>query len=163
MHVAGPARTIRPRPAVFDVHLSTQRVEVHLPSRWRDVQGFPCLQIDPGGHDVNVDSAARLVVPHRGPGIAIRIQSGPGQAFKLVQHFVNLLRGRVVRRRPGNDAGSPPVFEVERVDNLAHSERIAAQHFNVFSQPALVILVAFEVLGGSPARCAGLVKFNHHA
>ena len=132
MHVAGLGRFIRPRPAVFDVHLSCQRIEVHLPRRWRDVQRFPCLQIDPGGHDVNVDPAGRLVVPDRGPGIAVRIKAGPGQAFKLVQHFINLLRGRFVRRRPGNDAGSPPVFEVQGVDNLAYAERIAAQHFNVF-------------------------------
>ena len=163
MNIAGPGGIIRPRPAVFDVQRITQRVKISLPTRGRDVQGFPCLQIDPGGHDVNVDSATRLVVPDGGPGIAVGFQSGPGQAFKVVQHFLNLLSDRVVRRRPGNDAGSQSVFEVQGVGNLAHAKRVAAQHFNVFTRPALVILVVLEVVGSSPARSAGLVEFNHHA
>ena len=110
-----------------------------------------------------MDSTARLVVPDGGPGIAVEFQSGPGQTLKVVQHFVNLLGSRIVVRRPGNDAGSQPVFEVQGVGNLAHAKRVAAQHFNVFSRPALVILVVLEVVGSGPARSAGLVEFNHHA
>ena len=163
MNIAGPGGIIRPRPVVFDVQRITQRVEISLPTRGRDVQGFPRLQIDLGGHDVNVDPAVLLVMPDGGPGIAVEFQSGPGQALKVVQHFGNLLGGRIVLRRPGNDAGSQPVFEVQRVGDLAHAKRVAAQHFNVFSRPALVILVVLEVVGSGPARSTGLVEFNHHA
>ena len=150
MNIAGPGRdrSGRAQPCLM-FNASRNGSKSHLPTRGRDVQGFPCLQIDPGGHDVNVDSATRLVVPDGGPGIAVGFQSGPGQAFKVVQHFLNLLSGRVVRRRPGNDAGSQSVFEVQGVGNLAHAKRVAAQHFNVFSWPALVILV---VLRGSRQR-----------
>ena len=163
MNIAASRGIIRPRPTVFDVEHVAQRVEVTLPTRGRDVQGFPGLQVDPGSHDVDVDSAGWLVVPDRGPGIAFRIQSGPGQALKVVQHLVYLFRRWIVLRRPGNHAGSQPVFEVQGVGNLTYAIRIAAQYLNLFTRPAFVIFYVLEIVGGRPAGTAGLVVFNHHA
>lgn len=90
MGIAASRGVIRPCPTVSDVEQVAQRIEVSLPTRGRDVQGFPGLQVDPRGHDMNVDAARWLVVPDRGPGIALRVKAGPGQAFKAVQHFINL-------------------------------------------------------------------------
>ena len=162
MHLACPGRVVRPGPAVSDVEPIAQRVKVALPARGCDVQGFPGLQVDPGGHDVNVYATGRLIVPDRGPGCALRVQTGPGQAFEVVQHLIYLFRRGTVLRRPCYDTGREAVFEVQGVGNLADAERIPAQHFNLVTGPALVVFVILKVVGRGGAHSAGPVEFNHH-
>ena len=65
-------------------------------------------------------------MPDRGPGSALRVQTGPGQAFEVVQHCIDLLRGRAILRRPGNDTGREAVFELQGVGNLTDAEWISA-------------------------------------
>ena len=162
MHLACPGRVIRPGPAVSDVEHIAQRVEVPLPARGRDVQGFAGLQVDPGGHDVNVDTAARLIMPDRGPGTALRVKAGPGQAFKVVQYLVYLFGRGTVLRRPGNHAGRQPMFKLQGVGNLTDAERVPAQHYNPVTRPALVVFVILKVVGRGGAHPAGPVELNHH-
>ena len=92
MDLACPGGVVRPGPAVPDVEHISQRVEVALPARGRDIQGLPGLQVHPCGHNVHVDTAGCFIVPDRGPGSALRVKTGPGQTFKVVQYFVNLFR-----------------------------------------------------------------------
>ena len=162
MHLAGPGRVVRPRPAVLDVEPIAQRVKVSLPARGCDVQGFPGLQVHPGGHDVNVYATGRFIVPDRGPGSALRVQPGPGQTFEVVQHLVYLFRRGTVLRRPGNHAGREAVFEVQGVGHLTDAERVPAQYFNLVTRATLVVFVILKVVGRGGAHSAGLVKLNHH-
>ncbi len=162
MHLACPRRVIRPGPAVSDVEHIAQRVEVPLPAWGCDVQRLPGLQVHPGGHDVHVDTAGCFIVPDRGPGSALRVHPGPGQAFEVVQHCIDLLRGRAILRRPGNHAGREAVFEVKGVGNLADAERVPAQHRNMFTHSASVVFIVLKVVGRVGAYPAGLVKLNHH-
>ena len=111
---------------------------------------------------MNVNPALLAIVPYCGPGIPIRIKTRPGQALELVQHLVNLLRRRIILRRPGNDTGRQPVLEVQGIGNLAHPERIAAQHRNTRTLPVLVIGFVLQILGCTAARTAGPVELNHH-
>ena len=96
--------------------------------------------------------ALLAVMPDRGPGVAVRIQAGPGQALELIEDLVNLLRRRFVFRRPGNHAGRQPVLEVQGIGNLAHAERIAAQYHHALARPAFVVVCILEILGRAAAR-----------
>ena len=162
MHLACPGRVIRPGPAVPDVDHVAQQVEVVLPARGCDVQGFAGLQVHPGGHDVHVDTAGCFIVPDRGPGSALRVHPGPGQAFKVVQHFVYLFGRGTVLRRPCYDTGREAVFERQGVGNLADAERVPAQHLNLVTRPALVVFVILKVAGCVGGHPAGPVELNHH-
>ena len=147
-----PGRVVRPRPVVFQVVIITPGVEVLLPTWWRNVQGFPRFQIDPGRQDVDVDTATGFVVPDRRPGIPIRLKAGPGQTLEIVQDVIYFFSGWLVLRRPGNHRGRVPMLEVQGVGNGANEFWVAAQHFNAGSFPTLVIFFIFQVVCGGAAR-----------
>ena len=162
LDISRPGRVIRPRPVMLEVVVIAPGVEVILPPWGRDVQGLTGVEINPGRKDVDMDSVFGLIVSDGGPGIAIRLKAGPGQALKAVQHVVDLLVGWFVLRRPGDHRGRAPVFEVQRVDDLADELGIPAQHGHAGAFPALVICLIFEVLRGGAAGRAAAVEFNHH-
>ena len=79
-----PGRVVRPRPVVFQVVIITPGIEILLPAWWRDVQGFPRFQIDPGRQDVDMDATLGFIVPDRRPSIPIRLKASPGQMLEVV-------------------------------------------------------------------------------
>ena len=91
---------------MFFIMVVAERIIIFLPARGSDVEGFSRGQVYARREDMDMDSTATLVVmPDHRPGIAIRLQSGPGEAFKIVQHFINLLGGGFVLRCPSNHRG----------------------------------------------------------
>ena len=62
-------------------------------------------------HTLLVITFCVAVVPHRGPGVTIRLQSRPGMPLEAVQDLVDLLRGRLVVRRPGDNRLSESMQE----------------------------------------------------
>ena len=106
-----PGRVVRPRPVVFQVVIITPGIEILLPAWWRDVQGFPRFQIDPGRQDVDMNTAPGFIVPDRRPGIPIRLKAGPGQTLEVVQDVIDFFPGWLVLRRPGDDSGCVSVLE----------------------------------------------------
>lgn len=148
----GPGRVVRARPVVFQVVVITPGIEVLLPTRWRDVQGFPRFQVHPGRQDVDVDTASGFVVPDRRPGIPFRLKAGPGQPLEAVQDVIDVLPGRLIFRRPGNHRGGLPMLEVQGVGDGADEFRIAAQHLNAGPFTALVVFFILEVICGGAAR-----------
>ena len=145
-------RVVGPRPVVFQVVVITPGVEVLLPTRWRDVQGFPRFQVDPGRQDVDVDTASGFVVPDRRPGIPFRVKAGPGQTLEVVQDLIDVFSGWLVLRRPGNDCRCMPMLEVQGVGDSADEFRITAQHFYTGPFTTLVIFFIFQVIRGGAAR-----------
>ena len=97
-------RIVRAAPAVLVVQCVAQRVEALLPARRRDVQAPARLQVAARGQHVDMDPAVVLAVQHRRPGVAVRIQPGPGRLLELVQRPPDLAGARRVLRCPGDHA-----------------------------------------------------------
>ena len=57
---------------------------MRLPARRGDVEALAGFQVHAGGQDVDVDRAARLVVLHGRPGVAVGLQARPGRLLELV-------------------------------------------------------------------------------
>ena len=162
LDIPGARGIIRPRPVVLDVVNIAQRVKLLLPARRCDVQGFPRLKIHPGGQDVDVHTAVGFFVPDGGPGIAIRIEAGPGQALEVVEEIVDLIgRWRIIRG-PGNDRGRGAVFEGQGVGDSTDELWIAAHHLDAGAHPAFVICLSLQLLCGRGPGCAAGMEFNHH-
>ena len=96
---------------------------------------------------MDVDAAARIAVLYRRPGVAVRIQAGPGELFKLVHGAADLPISGPVLRGPRNHARRVAVFELQRVGNISDLLGIAAQHLNVLPRLALPVKRLREVVG----------------
>ena len=140
-------RIVRPAPGVLDVAGFHQRAIRLLPARRRDVQALARLQVTPRRHNMHVNAAARLAVPNRRPGVAVRRQTGPGRVLELVQHPVDFPVARLVFRRPGDHGRRVLLLELQRVGHRRHLLRIAAQHRHLGPLLALAVQLAREVLG----------------
>ena len=79
-------------------------------------------------------SAALLAVLDRGPRVAVRLQSGPGRLLELVDDGFDLRLGRLVLRRPGDNDRRVLVLELQRVGDLGHHLRVAAEYVNALTQ-----------------------------
>ena len=111
----GAGGVVGPAPAVLVVEAVAQRAEGLLPAGGRDVQAPAGHQVAAGGEDVHVDLAAVLAVLDGRPGVAVRLEPGPGSLPELVEDGLDLRVGRPVLRRPGDHAGGVLVLELERV------------------------------------------------
>ena len=142
-----PRRIVWPAPAVLVVEVVAQRRVRPLPIRRRDVEAAPAGQVAAGGYHVDVDAAARIAVLYRRPGVAVRIQAGPGELFKLVQGAADLPISGPVLRGPRNHPRRVAVFELQRVGNIGDLLGIAAQHLNVLPRLPLPVKRLREVVG----------------
>ena len=143
----GAGRVVGPAPAVLVVEAVAQRAEGLLPARRRDVQALAGLQVAAGGEDVHVHAAAALAVLDRGPGVAVRLESGPGGPLELVEDGLDLRIGRVVLGRPGDDARGVLVLEVERVGGRGHLAGVAAEDLDAVAEVAGRVPLAEQVVG----------------
>ena len=158
-----PRRVIRAAPAVVEVARLDERAIGLLPARRRDVETLPRLQVAPRGEHMHVHAAVGVAVPHRRPGVAIRIQPGPGGLLERVEHPVDCLVARLVLDSPGDHARRVFVVERQRVGRRGHLVWVPTQHRHVVPHLALAVQLAREVVnrGLDRARAAGK-ELNQH-
>ena len=143
LHVPRPLRIVRSAPAVLVVLPVPQRVKRLLPSGSRDIQALAGLQVAARRQDMHVGTPVRFAVLDRGPGIAIRFESGPGGLLELVHHPANLRIARVILRCPGDHARRVLVLELQPIGHRGHLVGIAPQHGDFFR---VLLRVLFEGL-----------------
>ena len=88
---------------------------------------LPVSKVAADGEDVHVDAAAALAVLDRRPGVAVRLEPGPGRPLELVEHGFDLRMP--VGRSSGAQAITPEVYlcsKLERVGDGGHLVGIAA-------------------------------------
>ena len=106
---------------------------------------------------MDVDAAAEIPVLYRRPGVAVRIQAGPGELFKLVHGAADLPISGPVLRGPRNHARRVAVFELQRVGNIGDLLGIAAQHLNILWLLPLPVHRLGEVVGRGRGRPAAVI------
>jgi len=144
----GPRRVVGASPAVLVVEGVAQRAEGLLPAGGRDVQAAARLQVVACGEDVHVDPGAVLAVQDRGPGVAVRLQPGPGRLLELVEDGPDLRIARSVLRRPRDHARGELALELQRVGDIGHVVRVPAQDLDARSHPPGGVAFADEIVGG---------------
>ena len=147
-----PRGVVRPAPAVLVVEAVAQRAEGLLPAGRRDVEALAGLQVAAGGEDVHVHAAAALPVLDRGPGVAVRLDPGPGRLLELVEHGLDLRAGRPVLRRPRDDAGGVLVLELKRVGDGGHDGGVTAEDLDAVAGLPGRVPLAEQVVGGRLGR-----------
>ncbi|MDE2849991.1 MAG: hypothetical protein OXP74_05150, partial [Acidobacteriota bacterium] len=93
---AGAVRVVRPRPAVFVVQRPLKQPVGPLPAGRGDVVALARLKLHAGGKDVHVRTAVVVAVKHRRPGVAVRLETGPGHVLELVERLLDLPVRRVI-------------------------------------------------------------------
>ncbi len=144
---AGAVRIVRPRPAVFVVQRPLQQAVGPLPSGRGDVVALARLEFHAGDKDMDVRAAVLVAVEDRRPGVAVRFETGPGDALEVIERLLDLFVGRTVLGRPGEDRAPVAVLEVEGVGDLGDQPRIAAQLGDLRPLLAAVIPVGEKVVG----------------
>ena len=140
-------RVVGPAPAVLVVEGVAQRAEGLLPARRRDVQALARLQVAAGGEDVHVDAAAPLAVLDRRPGVAVRLEPGPGRLLERVEDGLDLRVGRPVLWGPRDHAGGVLVLELQRVGDARHHIGIAAADLDTLTHLPGRVPLAEQVVG----------------
>lgn len=159
----GAVRVVRSRPAVFVVQRPLEQAIGPLPAGRGDVVALTGFEFHAGGQDVHVRSAVVVAVKHRRPGVAVRLETGPGHVLELVERLLDLPVGRVILGRPGDDGAAVPVLKVEGVGDLGDLMRVAAQHRDLRPLLAGVIAVGEEIVRrGRRAALAVLGERDQH-
>lgn len=159
----GAFRVVRPRPAAFVVHRPLQQAVGPLPARRSDVVALAGLKLHAGGKDVHVRAAVVVAVKHRRPGVAVRLETGPGHVLELVERLLDLPVRRVVLGRPGDHGAAVAVLEGQGVGDLGDLVWIAAQHRHLGPLLAGVVAVGEEVVRrGRRAALAVLRERDQH-
>ena len=148
----GPRRVVWTAPAVFMVEGVAERIERPPPSRWRDVETPPGIEVAPRREDVNVSAAAALAVQHGRPGIAVGFEPRPGRLLEGIQNRLDLLVGRLVIRRPSDHAGGVPVLERQRVGHGGHLVRITPKDLDALARLPGRVTRPEQVVGRVPRR-----------
>lgn len=104
LYVPEVLRIIWARPALGVVPVVAQRVKRLFMARWGDVQRLTCRQLNTSGQRVNMGRSVLLSVQNRACRVLVGIEASKRDALKILHDLVNLLRGRVVLRRPGDNA-----------------------------------------------------------
>ena len=130
----GPRRIVGAAPAVLVVEGVAERIERLPPTRRRDVEAPPGIEVAPSGQHMHVSASAAFAVQHGGPGVAVGLQSSPGRLLEGVQDRLDLSVGRFVLRRPRDHAGGVLVLEVERVGHRGHHVRVPPQHLDALAR-----------------------------
>jgi len=86
------------------VPVVAQRVECLFVARWGDVQRLARRQLDTGGQRVDMGCSVLLSVQNRARRVLVGIEASKRGALKIPHNLVNLLGGRIVLRRPGDNA-----------------------------------------------------------
>ena len=137
---------------MFVVEGVPEGAEGLLPARRGDVEAASGLQVAPRGENMDVSAAALLTVEHRRPSVAVGFEPGPGRVLEGVQYRADLFVGRLVLRRPRNQAGGVPVLELQRVGQGGHFVRIAPQNLDAFARLPGRVPLPEEVVGRGPRR-----------
>ena len=95
-------------------------------------------------------AAAALAVLDGCPRVAVRIEPRPGRLLEPVEHGLDLRIGRVVLRRPGDDAGGVLVLELQRVGDRGHLAGVAAQDLDAVAEVPGGVQFAEQVVDGGP-------------
>ncbi len=160
---AGAVRIIRPRPVVVVVQRPLERAVGLLPAGRGDVVALAGLEFDAGGQDMHVRAAVVVAVEHGRPGVTVWFEAGPGDALEVIERLLDLVVGRAVLGRPGEDGTPVAVLEVEGVGDLGDLARIAAQDRDLLPLLAGVIAVGEKVVGrGRRAALAVLGERDQH-
>lgn len=104
LHTPGAIRIIGPRPALTVIPGVPQRVKGLFVPRRGNVQGLAGAQLDARGERVNVSSAIIVAVQNSATAVLIGIKPRECRIFPVFDDLHDLFRGRLVARRPGNDA-----------------------------------------------------------
>ncbi len=96
---------------------------------------------------MDVRAAVLVAVEHGRPGVAVRVETGPGDALEVIERLLDLFVGRAVLGCPGEDRAPVAVLEVEGVGDLGDQPRIAAQLGDLRPLLAAVIPVGEKVVG----------------
>lgn len=159
----GAGRVVRPRPAVFVVQRTLEQAVGPLPAGRGDVVALAGLKLHAGGQDMHVRAAVIVPVKHRRPGVAVRLEAGPGDVLELVERLLDLPVRRVILGRPGDHGAAVAVLEVQGVGDLGDLVRIAAQHRDLGPLLAGVIPVGEEIVRrGRRAALAVLGERDQH-
>ena len=112
---------------------------------------------------MHVDPAPRIAVLDSRPGVAVRLQSGPGGFLKLFQHLVDLPVAWLVLRRPGEQPGGVLVLELQRVGHVCNLMRVPSQNLHLLALLPLGIQISRQVVGRRLRRPrTAIQKLNHH-
>ena len=99
-----------------------------------------------------MDTGAVLAVEYRRPGVAVRIQSGPGRLLELVEDSPDLGVSRPIVRRPRDHARPELVLELQRVGDGGHQVRVPAQHLDARTHGPRGVAFADEIVRRGPGR-----------
>jgi|TARA_R110000824_G_C15224606_1_gene677842 hypothetical protein len=128
LYVPEALRVVWARPALGVVPVVAQRVKRLFMARRGDVQRLARGKLNTGGQRVNMGRAVLFSVQNRTCRILIGIEAGKRGALKILHDLVNLLGGRVVLWRPGDNTGRIAPLVRAGVGNLSHQMRIATQY-----------------------------------
>ena len=137
---------------MFVVEGVPEGAECLLPPRRRDVEAAAGLQIASCGENMDVSASALLAVEHRCPCVAVGFEPGPCRLLEGVQHRFDLFVGRLVLRRPRDQAGGVPVLELQRVGQGRHFVRVSPQNLDTFARLPGRVPLPEEVVGRAPRR-----------
>ncbi len=145
---SGPQGIVGASPALGMVPRVAQSVEVFLPAGRRYVQRFTRAQVHASAENMHMYAATLIPVQDSTPGIPIRLQPRPRQFFKIIQDHLDLLFTWSILGRPGNHSTAIAVNKMERICHCGHGMRIAAQHPDLGSLQAVVVLLLQQILRG---------------
>ncbi len=89
-------------------------------ARWGDVQRLARRQLNTGGQRVNMGRSVLFSVQNRACRVLVGIETGKRGALKILHNLVNLLGGRVVLWRPGDNARRIAPLVRAGVGHLSH-------------------------------------------
>ena len=137
---------------MFAVEGIPEGAEGLLPAGRRDVEAAAGLQVATGGEHMDVSASALLAVEHRRPCVAVGFEPGPCRLLEGVQHRFDLFVGRLVLRRPRDQAGGVLVLELQRVGQGGHVVRVPPQNLDAFARLPGRVPRPEEVVGRAPRR-----------
>lgn len=97
-----------------------------------------------------------LSVQNRTRRVLVGIEAGKGGALKILYHLVDLLRGRVVLRRPGNNAGRIAPLVRAGVGDLSHQMRVATQYRDLGALLTVVVTLPQQVVNGTASAALAM-------
>lgn len=133
LDAAGTVGIVRTRPAHFVIPVVTQRVESLLMTRGRDIQRFAGFELDSRSEGMNVGRSIIITVQDGTTRVLVGIEANESGRFPILNHSLNLGRGRGVVRCPADNAAGVAPLVRRGVRDFSDHVRIATQYRNLGS------------------------------
>lgn len=150
---------VRPGPAFPVVVHVAKHIKVFLPAGWAGVERLAAGKFHARNDEVQL-MVACMGVPHPQDVALIRLQPRESHIFKVVHNPLFLFRRHRIVRVPGKHPSGELPFGIQRVDKIARSFHIPAQHFRRQLVPARIVRA--DKIVSRPIPTALAVRENFH-